>query len=71
MVLWTSGARWEYMHAYERPLQKACFAVGRETGARLAERPRAVAAYAGGIVPALNKDRKSTATNECKKIGLR
>lgn len=29
MDLWTSGARCKYMHAYDRPLEMAGFAIGR------------------------------------------
>lgn len=51
MGLFTSGALWDYMHAYEEVLWNECLAIGREIGDALAIRPRAVSWYAQGALP--------------------
>lgn len=51
MGFWTSGARWDYMHAYEDTLEKAGVAIARVKGSNLAVRPGAVSSYSGGAAP--------------------
>lgn len=51
MGFWTSGARWDYMHADEDTLEKAGVAIAREKGGKLATRSGAVSSYAQGSAP--------------------
>lgn len=51
MVLRTSGALWDYMHAYEGTLEKAFVVMGSEKGENLAVRPGVANSYAPGVAP--------------------
>lgn len=67
MGLWTPRSRWDYMHAYEKPLQKSGISIGLEVGFRLADRATVVGAYASGKAP--TQEEHGTA-KMCAKIGF-
>lgn len=48
--VWTSAARWRYMHTYRKTLEKAVLKIGKEKGKTTAKPIALISSYVQGIL---------------------